>query len=147
MVQKLYIIFKSTWIKECKMCHTKEVPILINKKSLFYNLERKGSFSKGKGDGNENAKNPQVWIGKTTILCEQHTLSYTSLLSLHDHGVKYCQATVYGRRKHMMTNFSFSGFLKPQELNSREFTCIFHILSELEYKRQSLKKREFTLMP
>ena len=40
--------------------------------------------------------------------------------------MKFCQATVYGRRKHMMTNFSLSGFLKPQELNSREFTYIFY---------------------
>ena len=53
-------------------------------------------------------------------------MSYTSLLSLHDHGGKFCQATVYGRRKNMMTNFSFSVFLKPQKLNFREFTYIFY---------------------
>lgn len=34
------------------------VPTLINKKSLLYNLESKGSFSNGKGDSNENVQNP-----------------------------------------------------------------------------------------
>ena len=67
-----------------------------------------GSFSNDDGDGNENVKKAIVLLSKKTSLYVDHVFLYIFLPLLHDCDVKMPSFTIYGGRKQVTTNFSFS---------------------------------------
>ena len=95
----------------------------------------------------ENVKKAIGLISKTTTLNVQHTFLYISLPSPHDYGMKIPNFTFYGGRKQATMNLSFSsttwGWSPRNQLQRNSPT--FDIFGELEWARQSLKKREFIL--
>ena len=74
-------------------------------------LLRVKNFSVGtvrSNDGDENVKKTIGFITKTTTLHVHHAFLYISLPSLHDYNVKMPGFTLYGGRKQVTTNFTFS---------------------------------------
>ena len=67
-----------------------------------------GSFSNDDGDSNDNIKKALGLLSKTTSLHMHHTFLYISLPLLHNCDVKMPSFTLYGGRKQVTTNFSFS---------------------------------------
>ena len=80
----------------------------MNRNSKCSSGNSLGSFSNDEGESSENVKKAIGLISKTTTLNVLHTFLYISLPSLHDYGVKMPNFTLYGGRKHVKANFSFS---------------------------------------